>query len=440
MADGQTDPALDELLGTPKPTLIGRYWKWAAAVAGVGLLLLLLPQFIGGGPKVEYLTSEVKRGDIAVKVTATGNLAPTNLVDVGSEISGIVDKVLVDVNDRVAKGQPIAVIDTSVLAETVIKSRAALAANEASVAQARATVDESKAQLDRMREVSRLSGGRVPSKTELATQVATSDRATAALRSAEANVVSARAQLSSDQTQVAKAMIRSPVTGVVLKRTIDPGQTVQAAFSTPSLFLIAEDLTKMKLEVSVDEADVGQVHEGQRATFTVDAYPGRIFPATISRVNLGSKNLSTSSSSSSSTTTTSSNVVSYLANLTLTNTDLTLRPGMTATATIETAGAKNVLMAPNAALRFTPPTNLAKPKKSIISFSSPGANPSKAQQERGIGAGSQQVVYVLEAGNSLRAVSVVTGQTDGRNTAVTSSELKPGMAVVTGQKARGAGG
>lgn len=439
MADAPSDPALDALLSPPKPTLIGRYWKWAAVVTGLLLLAPLLFQCFGAGQKVEYLTSAVKRGDIAVKVTATGNLAPTNLVDVGSEISGIVDKVLVDVNDHVAKGQPIAVIDTSRLVDAVTKSQAALGASEASVAQAQATVDESKAQLDRLREVSRLSGGRVPSKTELATQVATNDRAVAALRSAEANVVSARAQLSSDQTQVAKAVIRSPVTGVVLKRMIDPGQTVQASFSTPSLFLIAEDLTKMKLEVSVDEADVGQVHQGQRASFTVDAYPGRTFPAMISRVNLGSKNLS-GGSSSSSTTTTSSNVVSYLANLTLANADLTLRPGMTATATIETAGANNVMMVPNAALRFTPPTNLAKPKKSIISVRPPAANTSQAQQERGIGVGSHQVVYVLETGNSLRPVSVVTGQTDGRNTAVTSPELKPGMAVVTGQKASSAGG
>lgn len=439
MADTPTEPALDALLSPPKPTLIGRYWKWAAVATGAVLLVLLLLQVFGGGQKVEYLTSEVKRGDIAVKVTATGNLAPTNLVDVGSEISGIVDRVLVDVNDHVAKGQPIAVIDTSRLADAVTKSQAALGASEASVAQARATVAESKAQLDRLREVSRLSGGRVPSKTELATQVATYDRAVAALRSAEANVVSARAQLSSDKTQVAKAVIRSPVTGVVLKRTIDPGQTVQAAFSTPSLFLIAEDLTKMKLEVSVDEADVGQVREGQPASFTVDAYPGRTFPATISRVNLGAKNLS-GNSSSSSTTNSSSNVVSYLANLTLSNADLTLRPGMTATATIETAGAKNVMMAPNSALRFTPPTNLAKPKKSIISISPPATDTSQAKQERGIGAGSRQVVYVLEADNSLRPVSVITGQTDGRNTAVTSSELKPGMAVVTGQKARSTDG
>lgn len=436
MANTPTDPALDALLNPPKPTLIGRYWKWAAVAVGIVLLALLIFQFSGRGPKVEYLTSEVKRGDIAVKVTATGNLAPTNLVDVGSEISGIVDKVLVDVNVHVAKGQPIAIIDTSRLADAVTKSRAALGASEANVAQARATVTESKAQLERLREVSRLSGGRVPSKTELAAQAAVSDRAVAALSSAEANVVSARAQLSSDQTQVSKAVIRSPVTGVVLKRTIDPGQTVQASFSTPSLFLIAEDLTKMKLEVSVDEADVGQVHEGQRASFTVDAYPGRTFPATISRVNLGSKNLS-GGSSSSSTTTTSSNVVSYLANLTLANADLTLRPGMTATATIYTAGAKNVMIVPNAALRFTPPTNLAKPKKSIISVRRPAADTS--QQERGIGVGSNQIVYVLETGKALRPVVVVTGQTDGRNTEVTSSELKPGTAVVTGQKADAVG-
>ena len=423
---------LDEILGKNTSSPIKHFSKWIVIIAIAIIALILLVRFFSPNEKkIEYLTGIVQQGDIAITVTATGNLAPTNQVDVGSEISGNVEKVLVDVNAKVKKGQPIVVIDTSRLKDTVTKSLAALQANQASVAQARATLSESAAQLNRYREVSRLSGGRVPSETEIATQTATYQRSRAALYLAEANITSSQAQLSSDNTQLAKAVIRSPVTGTVLKRTIDPGQTVQSSFSTPSLFIIAEDLTKMKLEVSVDEADIGQVHEGQSASFTVDAYPGRIFPAIISRVNLGSKNLSGSSSNNNSST---SNVVSYIANLTLTNKDMILRPGMTATATIVTAGEKNVLMVPNTALRFYPPAQSVESEKKQLSIRPPDAKQPKIQA-REIGVGSHQTVYILESNHSLKPVSVVTGQTDGRNTAVSSSELKAGMVVVTGQKA-----
>lgn len=436
MAKTEPDPALDEFLGQPPRSWWTRWGRWVAIGFGVLLILLTVVRCSSGGKKTEYLTGQVQRGDIAVTVTATGNLAPTKQVDVGSEISGIVERVLVDVNDRVVKGQPVAIIDTSRLADAVTRSRASLGAAEAIVSQNRATVAEAQAQLARLREVSRLSGGRVPSQTEMATQIANVGRANAALRSAQANVVSAQAQLSSDTTQVGKAVIRSPVSGVVLKRSIDPGQTVQASFSTPSLFIIAEDLTQMKLEVAVDEADVGQVHEGLPASFTVDAYPGRVFPATIARVNLGSKNLSGSSSSAATST---SNVVSYVANLTLSNADLTLRPGMTATATIAVAGAKNAVIVPNAALRFTPPTDTTAKTSAFAIGPPPGQSRNRKAQQRGIGVGSHQLVYVLDADNKLMPVEVITGQTDGRNTAITGS-IKVGATVATGIKAAATGG
>ncbi len=433
MAEAETTTLapLDDFLGTPKPGWWTRWGQWAAVAVGVVLLILLARSLFGSGPETEYLTALVQRGDLSVTVSATGNLAPTKQIDVGSEISGIVEKVMVDVNDRVRKGQALAIIDTSRLDDAVRQSEASLTANQASVAQARATVAEAQAQLSRFREVSRLSGGRVPSKSEMTSQEAAVARAMASLRVAQANVAAAQAQLSSNRTQVAKALIRSPVSGVVLKRTVDPGQTVQAAFNTPSLFIIAEDLTQMKLEVAVDEADVGQVRAGLPVSFTVDAWPARTFPAQVTRVNLGAKNLSGSSSSAVAS---SSTVVSYIANLALSNTDLTLRPGMTATATIRTAGEKHVLLVPNAALRFTPPET-GTTKKKGFSIGPPERSQPRAPQERGIGVGSRQTVYVREADNSLRAVCVITGRTDGRNTAVSANDLKPGMAVVTGVRA-----
>jgi HlyD family secretion protein len=425
---------LDEFLGTPPVPAWKRYGKWVAIGLGVLLLLLVISRCSAGEDGPEYLTSEIKRGDIAVNVTATGNLAPTNQVDIGSEISGIVDRVMVEVNDRVVKGQPLAIIDTSRLDDAVTRSRATLAANEATVGRERATLAEAQAQLNRLLEVRRLSGGQVPSQSELASQRAAVARAQAALSAAEANVVAARAQLSSDSTQLAKAIIRSPVSGVVLKRSIDPGQTVQASFNTPSLFIIAEDLSRMKLEVSVDEADVGQVMAGQRATFTVDAYPGRSFPALIERVDLGAKNLT--GSSSTTPTGAASNVVSYLASLSLSNDELILRPGMTATATIATAGEKQVLLVPNAALRFTPPESSAEPEKSSIQFRPPTTEGTNVDRTREIGVGSLQLIYTLEADGSLRQIGVTTGQSDGRFTAVSGKGVRAGLKVVTGVKAK----
>jgi HlyD family secretion protein len=437
MADAQPAKSkidLDVFLDKPPPGWWMRWGKWVAIGIGILLLGLVALRLTSGGAKTEYVTDSVTRGDLSVTVTATGNLAPTNQIDVGSEISGIVERVTVDANDHVTKGQVLAVIDTARLMDQVNQSRAQRAANAASVTQAQATLAEAQAQLGRLREVQRLSGGRVPAEAEMATQVAAVARARGALAAAQANVAASQAALSSNQTQVARAVIRSPVTGVVLKRLIDPGQTVQAAFNTPQLFIIAEDLTRMKLEVAVDEADVGQVREGQRATFTVDAFPTRTFPATLTRIDLGAKNLTSDSGTSS----TSSDVVSYVATLVLTNADFALRPGMTATATIETAGVRSASLVPNAALRFTPPASAVN-QQSGLNIRPPDERGSTVKQQREVGAGSRLPLYILDKDGNLRAVEVLTGRSDGRRTAVTGSGLNAGMTVVTGVKSNGDG-
>jgi HlyD family secretion protein len=422
----------DDFLGSPPQPLWRRHRRWLIGGALLVPLLLVLARFTGDDGGVQYVSVPARRGDIAVTVTATGNLAPTNQVDVSSEISGIVNQVLVEVNDRLVAGQPMAIIDTVRLNDAVTRSRAALAANTAAVGREQAVLLDAQLQLQRLQEVLKLSGGQVPSQTELQAQVAAVARARAALATAQANVTSARAQLSSDATNVERAIIRSPVSGVVLKRSIDPGQTVQVAFNTPSLFIIAEDLQRMQLEVSVDEADVGQVRAGQQASFTVDAYPGRSFPARIDRVDLGAKNLTSIASTS-----TASTVVSYVASLSLENRDLSLRPGMTATASIATAGSKNVLLVPNAALRFTPPDSARQPGKSGFQFRPPNAGSgTKVVRERAIGVGSTQQLFFLDKAGELRSALVVTGQTDGRFTAVSGADIRPGTAIVTGVKAQ----
>jgi HlyD family secretion protein len=440
------DDNLDDFLGVKPQPAWRRRLKWPLIALGVVLLALLVWRLTSGGDEVDYATRAVERGNLTVTVSATGKLAPTNQVTVGSQLSGLVTKVVVDVNDRVVAGQPLALIDPEQIDDQIRAGQATLAANQAQVNQARATVAESQAQLARLEEVYRLSNKRVPSATELQAGRADAQRAVAALRVAQANVTAAQAQLAQSQTQRARAIIRSPVNGVVLARQVDPGQTVAASFNTPTLFVIAEDLTKMKLEVAIDEADVGQVKTGQRATFAVDAFPGRTFPATISRVDLGSNltvsNATASSSSTSGATSTTGQVVSYAADLTVENPTLQLRPGMTATADIVTSDKRNVLLVPNAAFRFKPSTGAGDDSGGGIagSLTFRPRRGDRPERQATVGRGATQTLYVKGSDGQPKAVQVTTGDTNGTLTEVLSGPLTPGMQVITGQLGGDKGG
>lgn len=430
MTQDNSPSALDTFLGI-KPASAGAKWSRPLLI-GAGALAALVLGFFLLGPKPDgksYATEAVVQGDLQVKVSATGNLAPTDQVSVGSELSGIVETVLVDVNDKVVKGQVLAQIDTLRLRDAVTRSRAALAQAQSGVGQARATVQQSRAALNRLDEVYRLSAGKVPSGTEMDIGKADAARAVANLAAAQAQVASAQAQLSSDNTNLSKATIRSPVTGVVLLRQIEPGQTVAASFNTPTLFTIAEDLTSLKLEVKVDEADVGQVHQGAPVSFAVDAYPGRRFPAAIKRVNVGANASTTTSGTSSST------VVSYNAVLAVQNPDLILRPGMTATADIVANQERNVLLVPNAALRFKPSLRPAKPAGGFpIGIGPPGMRQGKAKEAQ-IGRGTRQTVFTLGEDGKPQPVRVLAGVSNGSVTQISGPEVKAGLRVITGELA-----
>ncbi len=295
-----------------------------------------------GHVEINYLTSPVTRGELVVTATATGTIQPTRTVEVGSELSGTLEAIFVNENDLVKKGQLLAVLDTDRLNDSISKSSAALAAAQAQVLLAQATVAETRATLGRLQMVFKLSNGKVPSASELEVADAMVKRALANENAAKASVMQAAAELKTNETNLQKGQITSPVDGVVLTREVEPGNTVVAAMSTPILFTIAENLTKMELQVQVDEADVASVRPGQTVTFTVAAWPGRQFPANIERVGLGS--------------TTTDNVVTYKTILSVNNNDLALRPGMTASATITVAERRDALLVPNAALRYVPLT------------------------------------------------------------------------------------
>ncbi|MBA4176975.1 MAG: efflux RND transporter periplasmic adaptor subunit [Leptothrix sp. (in: Bacteria)] len=423
--------AIADLLG---PAAAPRPW-WRRRVVWAVLALLVAAAaaaWVWQGRReaaaaAQYRTQPATRGALTVAVTANGTLQPTTLVAMGSELSGTVARVVADINDRVRKGQLLVALDAARLRDQVAGSQAALAAAEAALAQARATATEARDTLARLRDVHQRSGGQVPSAAELAGAEAAQARGEAAVASAQANTAQARATLSSSQTTLAKASIRSPIDGVVLSRAVEPGNAVAASLQAVTLFTLAEDLTKMKLQVYVDEADVGQVRAGQAATFTVSAYPTRRYPATIVRVGYGS--------------TTKDNVVTYQAELSVDNDDLTLRPGMTATATITTVERRDALRVPNAALRYSPAAAGAAastPGNNIVSSIMPRM-PGGAGGTRRAGTDTAQVrqVWVLEGGRP-QAVPVKPGVSDGRHTEVTSEKLQPGMAVIVGQTTGGA--
>ncbi len=360
---------------------------------------------------LQFVTSEVSRGDLTIQVTATGTLEPLNQVDVGSEMSGIIETVLVDFNDRIKQGQVLARLNTDEQQAKVVQTQAALEVAEARVLQAAATVLETDLKLKRCQTLA--AKGLCPPQDQDAAQAAHA-RAKADEASAKAQVSQARATLDVEQTRLAKTVIRSPIDGIVLKRQIEPGQTVAASLQAPVLFTLAENLAQMELRVAVDEADIGKVHEGQAATFTVDAYSEQIFPASITQVRLAPLS--------------EGGVVSYETMLALSNEAMLLRPGMTATAHITVEQLYDSLLIPNAALRFVPPTPQTKQKASFMEQLMPrwGSRSRPSRQ----GNSKVKQVWVLEA-NQPRAIEVKTGPSNGRMTQVMDGELQAGMVVIT---------
>jgi HlyD family secretion protein len=417
--------------GLSGPPAWQKYAKWVVLAA----VVLIVGYFIfgrGDSKAPTYITQDVTRGDLTVTVTATGNLEPRNQVDIGSELSGTVSKVFVDVNDEVKQGQVLAVLDTTRLKAQVLQQESSLASAEARVLQADATTKESKANLARLQKVRELSGNKLPSQQDLDVAEAAVSRAEGEAAAARAAVAQSRASLEAVRTDLRKTEIRAPINGVILVRSIEPGQTVAATMQAPVLFIMAEDFKKMELHVSVDEADVGSVNMGQDASFTVDAFPNRRFSARITQVHFASSNTksSASSSSSSNASATSTGVVTYETVLEVDNPELLLRPGMTATAEIVTTNIQNALLIPNAALRFTPEgadgananTKTGSPLNALMPMPRFRMGGNRNQQQ---GAGRRMgKAYILEGGNPA-LVMFRSGATDGRMTEVLPFERPP---------------
>lgn len=425
------DTALTGLLGADA---VRPWWRRPTLWIAIGTLALAAGGWFwwqgrqARNEAPQYSTVAVTRGNLTLSVSANGTLQPTRSVSIGSELSGTVSKVHVDINDVVRRGQVLVELDTAKLRDQIARSRAGVASAQARLAATAATVKEAQGNLARLEEVARLSGGKVPSQAELASGRAAVERAQAEQAAAQAALADARAANSTDETNLSKASIRSPIDGIVLSRTVDPGNAVAASLQAVTLFTIANDLKRMEARVNVDEADVGAVAIGQKATFTVAAHPGRQFPATVRRVAFGS--------------TTSDNVITYVTTLDVTNDDLSLRPGMTASATIVANERRDVLLVPNTALRFKPGTGAAAPASAaadsgIVGKLMPRMPRAGGNRRSGTDSaaanGSERSVWILKDGQP-QAVRVTTGIADGRFTEVTGGDLQAGMQVITDQR------
>ena len=386
-------------------------WFWAGlAVVACALTLWGLARWTDRKADPQYRTEMATRGDLVVRVSATGTLEPTNTVDISSELSGTIRAVHVDFNDSVAVGQALASLDTTKLEAQKAVAEANVTAAIARLRRAETSLAE---QRDSYDSAVALEQRGVTSAQALLTRRAAFYRAQADLSVAEAELNVARANLKLVRADLDKGCICAPINGIVLDRTASVGQIVTSALSAPVLFTIAEDLTQMEAQVAIDEADIGLVSEGDAAVFTVDAFDRRSFPATIRMIRYASEPLD--------------GVVSYVAILSVDNKDLSLRPGMTATADIIVDERAGVLTVPYAALRYAPPaTSEERTGGGLLGLIMPD-RPALRQDD---GAGPS--VWVLRDGAAVQ-VPVTIGSSDGRRTEITGGDLAEGEAVITGQ-------
>lgn len=355
-----------------------------------------------------FRTAKVERGEIVDAITATGNINAVTTVSVGSQISGTIRKLFVDYNSRVRKDQVIAQIDPQLLEASLLQARGNFENAKSSLEKAKVSVTDTERTYRRNREL--LPDGFV-AQSDVDTAQTAYDQAVAAQKSAGAGVMQAEGSLKVAQTNLAYATIRSPVDGIVISRNVDVGQTVAASFQTPTLFSIAQDLTKMQIDTNVDESDIGRAAKGQTVVFTVDAWPDRTFTGVVSQVR--------------NAPIITQNVVTYDVVILVDNKDLLLKPGMTTNVTIQVKKYENILKIPNAAMRYKP---AEKPKE-------PGAGQDKKKKEA-----PGQLVYRIGKDGKPVAVHVKTGVSNGVHTEIIEGDLKEGDVLITGEAPKGQSG
>lgn len=394
-----------------------------ASIIAVIVLVILYNIFKDNGPEFTYTTVKIENGNVASLVSATGKISATNEVLIGSQVSGTISAVFVEENDNVKKGDVLAIINPDTINQTIARYEAQLNSAKASLNSSKVQYNNKLINYNRLSEVYKVTGGKSPSKTELDNAQMELSTAQADVQVKEASIKEVETNLNSAKIDLKNSIITSPIDGVVLTRSIDAGQTVAASFSTPELFVIAENLEKMKLVVNVSEADVGKVKENQKVKFTVDTFPDDTFTSTIYRVNKGA-------------TESDDSIVSYETTIYIDNKDLKLRSGMSATADIETESAQNVMLIPVSALFFQPLSlSLTDVEKRPAMLRGPPSHRKKGSREVQTDISSKNAtIYVLVNGLP-EARHIVTGVSDGKNIQVVSG-LSETDEIITSMKRR----
>ena len=377
--------------------------------------------FINQSQKVEtdsYNTKKVTRGDLSVIVSATGILNPTNSVEIGVEVSGTIKEIYVDFNDEVEVGQLLAVLDTRKLQSEVDSMNASLAIAKANSKESETNLRNKKTVYDRTLKMYNSSGGKYPSINELDDAKFVYEAAFSSLEASKAKVQQSESTLKTSLQNLDKAHVKSSIKGIVLNRAVEVGQTLAASMSAPKLFTLAKDLTQMDLIVSIDESDVADIKKGLDVTFTVDAYPNKTFKGKIKQVRLNPVDVN--------------GVVTYETVVVVNNEELLLRPGMTATAQINTKQSLDKLMIPNTALRFKPKIQLEQKSNTMNLVQGPrrpqGENISKDLTKKEF-----SHIYILE-NNQPKRIMVKVLETDGKTTTVESNDLKVDDELIISQK------
>ena len=386
------------------------------ALGGIAILITLILWWQNRVPNYTYTTQEATIGDIATSISANGTLSPTHEVSIGSVISGIVLEVLVDVNDKVRKGQVLARIDSESIMQNLYRYEAQLQSAKAQLKSAQVNLEEKEWQYKQLQMLFQKTNGKTPSKLDLQSAKTAYNSALSEVGLKKANIAEIETSIRSTQVDLKNAQITTPIDGVVLSRSIEVGQSVAASFQAPEFFIIAENLEEMELNVSVSEADISKVEVGQNVAFSVDSYPNKTFNAKVNRVNFGA---------SSST----DNIVSYKARIAVDNQDLLLRPGMSATADITTQEVKNALLVPASALYFTPTQQIQSNKK--MNFNPFGGMRPKRQNTPPKAMRSS--VWVLDNGIP-KEIPVEIGISDGNFTQIISDSIQVGTQIIVAQK------
>ena len=384
--------------------------KWSRwAILFIGIILLSVYFFFfreTQGMKYHYVTEALSKGDLSLTVSASGYIQPLESVDVGTEVSGTIEEVYVDYNDQVKKGELLARLDTTKYQSAYDRAKAALQISKAALESAKAQYFQAKTTVDRYQKLRTSSKGTLPAQSDWDREWANYLLAKAQIANAEAQISQASHALRSAQYDLERTKIYSPINGTILVRNIDPGQTVAATFQTPVLFSIAKDLSKMELQISIDEADIGKIAAGQKASFSVDTYPDTIFNATIRQVRINSEILES--------------VVTYKAIMEVDNKDLLLKPGMSVEADIVTKALSNVFVVKRAALLFIP----VKPESRSF-FGGESTEKIKVDPK--------PHVWILEEGLPKKVHVKVLGN-NGPLSAIETGDLKEGQQIIVNQE------